>query len=46
MGRRAAMKRGQEASRGVEGSVEVVRDDGLLMFIYWNGVLQGCVDKR
>lgn len=45
-GRRKAMKRAEQASRELETTVEVVRDDGRLTFIYWDGILQGCVDRR
>jgi hypothetical protein len=45
-GRRKAMKHAAEASRNVDATVEVVRDDGRLTFIYWGGMLQGCVDRR
>lgn len=40
------MKRAEQASREVDTCVEVVRDDGRLTFIYWGGMLQGCVDRR
>lgn len=45
-GRRKAMKQAEEASRELDATVEVVRDDGRLTFIYWGGILQGCVDRR
>ncbi|EYF00454.1 Hypothetical protein CAP_0823 [Chondromyces apiculatus DSM 436] len=45
-GRIEAMRRGEEVSRKTESCVEVVRDDGRLTFIFWDGMLQGCVQKR
>jgi hypothetical protein len=45
-GKRAAMKRAAEASRRSGGCVEVVRDDGRLTMIFWEGSLQGYVYKR
>lgn len=45
-GEAAAMKHAAEASLGSCGSVEVVRDDGRLTMIYWEGSLQGVIRRR
>ena len=45
-GRREAVRRAEEASRKTDRCVEVVRDDGRLTLIFWDGMLQGYVQKR
>ncbi|AKT37481.1 hypothetical protein [Chondromyces crocatus] len=44
-GRMEAMRRGEEASRKTDHCIEVIRDDGRLTFIFWDGTLQGCVQR-
>jgi hypothetical protein len=40
------MRRAVQASLESTGCVEVVRDDGRLTMVYWQGSLQGCVYRR